>query len=942
MPAIASAQLLNYSTISRPLGTSYRVLSTEHFDVIFEDGYLNEAKDAVRVLNNHLDDSKHLLGHSRKLHMPIVLNGFNDLSNGFVTPLPFKQEIEITNLKGRSLSPRHASWMETVLPHELVHAVQANARRGFGFGALLRPFAPDFARTLNFMIPQGISEGLAVYHESRYEQGVGRLNHSFFKMRFRAAMASDKPWSMAQLVEAPSYTRPLDRFYLGGAHFVDYMAKRDSLAFFHRSASLNYRIPFLGYGIGLWYGARQWPAKVYRSFRSDVAEAEASFVNSLGSFSNHQVLFSEKGSLHRRPRWVNDNEIVVYAGGYGFRRGFYIYDVQSGKRRSLQTTSMTEDYVYSLSSDKQRLVYGRYTTDPLVAIKNVADLHELDLASAKGRQVTKGERVQAPVFGEEKAGFLALQNDGQFNQIVRVSENGSIENYAQFANLRFQEIAASPDGQQLAAVVGQQGRQGIFKIESKQGKVQLIPWIMHHNPIFDISWSQDGSFVLYSSEQNGISNIFAYDVDRGQSFQVTNVKYGALEPALSPDGKTLAYINYEHERFELVLLPFKPIESAMIENVADDFAVIPSLDEIAESGEGNVLPAGANLKKYNALRYLKPRTLFPVFETAPDNIFGDKSIGERFGAVIQGADPLQRLAYRVEGYTQASKFWGEATIQYGGFGIRPFASIYDQLSTINAGLRDENNELVSVVRVGRQRRGVSAGFEIPLLLERNIFQSGILLRLEGEFEEERFYTSDDIPFERQHTLEPAATLFYRLQSNPRDLIPNNGLLLNVSSNLDLQNDLGKNRAVISRLNAYLPFLRGANIGLRTYVRFLSQNSAGIYNLDTFLPRGYKDDFLLGGGNHTVAGFEYVQPIWFVDDGLFMIPFYLKAIYAFGFAEALLDGGGEYLSSNLEQKEAISTGLGLGVRFRLFYLFNFDIRFTAAYKHANDTWDFDLN
>ena len=225
------------------------------------------------------------------------------------------------------------------------------------------------------MIPQGISEGLAVYHESRYEQGVGRLNHSFFKMRFRAAMASDKPWSMAQLVEAPSYTRPLDRFYLGGAHFVDYMAKRDSLAFFHRSASLNYRIPFLGYGIGLWYGARQWPAKVYRSFLSDVAEAEASLVNSLGSFSNHQVLFSEKGSLHRRPRWVNDNEIVVYAGGYGFRRGFYIYDVQSGKRRSLQTTSMTEDYVYSLSSDKQRLVYGRYTTDPLVAIKNVADHH---------------------------------------------------------------------------------------------------------------------------------------------------------------------------------------------------------------------------------------------------------------------------------------------------------------------------------------------------------------------------------------------------------------------------------------------------------------------------------------------------------------------------------------------------------------------------------------
>jgi len=169
-----------YEPVPRPLGVRYEILETEHFQVIFQQEAEAEARQAAAILEQQLSSAQELTGHSRVMRMPVVLNAYNDRSNGFVMTLPFRQEIETAGIAGHRLSARYLSWMQAVMPHELIHATHAQSDAGFGVGRLLRLISPDLARSLNLGLPPGLSEGAAVYYESTIQEGAGRLNYSLF------------------------------------------------------------------------------------------------------------------------------------------------------------------------------------------------------------------------------------------------------------------------------------------------------------------------------------------------------------------------------------------------------------------------------------------------------------------------------------------------------------------------------------------------------------------------------------------------------------------------------------------------------------------------------------------------------------------------------------------------------------------------------------------
>ncbi len=731
----------------------------------------------------------------------------------------------------------------------------------------------------------------------------------------------------------------------GKGRMVDYLAQDEGLRFFHRSSALNYRIPLLGYGIGLWYGKKTWPAKIYRDFKQHVVEEEGAFQFARGPFTKPQELIAEKGLLQRRPLWINDQELVVFSSGYNLRSGFYVVDVATGQRRLLRATQPAGDYVFSLSTDRRRLFYARYVTDPLISIKRIADVYEINVETGHQQRITMGQRVLAPA--EVDGALWGLQNRGQENLPVVIRADGAVAQKSTYSNTRFQQIATSSRGD-VATVVNIRGRQGIFWVDASTGQLSSTPAVLFENgSVYDICWSADGRYLLFTADPDYISNIFVLDLEKRDVSRLTNAQYGAMQPALSPDGSTLAYIDYQHEQYNLVTLPFNAVGVEQLQAAAVQHGqALPWLDWIkpaAVSSDAEIALSGEDLiSDYKPVHYMRPRAVLPIVRPKESNILGDKKIGYGFGLMLQGTDPLERLSYQVQGYGQSDNFWGSATVQAGGRGVQPFASVYNRLSTILAGLRDETGAVVEQVRVGRQRRGVFAGFQVPYLFERNVFQSGMAFRLQVGMEDERFYTSDDEPFVRQYAIDPAFSAFYRIQSNPRDLIPNHGVALSLNSTLDLRNTRGiENRAMIGRLTGYLPFLRNVNIGLQAYGTLLVQNRGGVYNLDRFLPRGYKDEVFLERGNHAVLGFEYVQPIWYVDNGLFMVPLYVKAIYAFGFTEGLITDG--FVASNdaIQTGNIISSGAGVGVQFRVFYHFNFDLRLTAAFRHSDKHWDLDL-
>jgi hypothetical protein len=62
--------------------------------------------------------------------------------------------------------------------------------------------------------------------------------------------------------------------------------------------------------------------------------------------------------------------------------------------------------------------------------------------------------------------------------------------------------------------------------------------------------------VLFSSDRTGIYDVYAYELRTGRLSQVTNVRTGAFYPELSPDGRTLVYVGYGTDGFDLYSMPF--------------------------------------------------------------------------------------------------------------------------------------------------------------------------------------------------------------------------------------------------------------------------------------------------------------------------------------------------------------------------------------------------
>jgi hypothetical protein len=68
-----------------------------------------------------------------------------------------------------------------------------------------------------------------------------------------------------------------------------------------------------------------------------------------------------------------------------------------------------------------------------------------------------------------------------------------------------------------------------------------------------------GNLILFNSPASGIDNIHAVNVVSGKRYQVTSSKYGAYNPALSKDGKSLYYNDQTKDGLDVVKIPFDTI-----------------------------------------------------------------------------------------------------------------------------------------------------------------------------------------------------------------------------------------------------------------------------------------------------------------------------------------------------------------------------------------------
>lgn len=147
------------------------------------------------------------------------------------------------------------------------------------------------------------------------------------------------------------------------------------------------------------------------------------------------------------------------------------------------------------------------------------------------------------------------------------------------------------------------------------------------------SFSPDGRYLVLASDRTGIFNLYRQNLASGKIEQLTSVPGGAFQPAVSPDGKRIAYIGWDSDGFALHLLD--SIAPLAVRPAVPKVAIAPPVQETWDlsGGETPYFPVPT--------RFL----LSPIlFAQRAQPMFGEEGLRWKglAGARFQALDPVRK------------------------------------------------------------------------------------------------------------------------------------------------------------------------------------------------------------------------------------------------------------------------------------------------------------
>lgn len=536
----------------------WKVIETEHFLVHYYPEIADVAPDAARMAERSYARLSRLMSHQFREKKPILLFGstgdfaqsnvFGDLGEGTggVTD-PLRQRM------AQFFTGDWASF-EHVLQHEMVHVFQfdifSRGRAGAGLQNLAQVNPP-----LWFM------EGLAEYFS------IGD-KHPWTDAWVRDAVVNGTLPSIQQMQDRPDKYFP----YRYGLSVWQYVGARwgDEVI-----GEVMNAVPSLGIdrafrreiGMSLDEVSAEWKQAMQAKYLPVVAELDRP-----RSFS--EPLLSQRRSksianLFVAPALSNDGKYITYIAYGSLLRGevfpdLYLADAETGKRlERLVKTTTNPDF------EQLRFIYSQPSFSPdgktLAFTGQRGGRDVLYLLDVKSRKTIKRfdlqlDQVLSPSFSPDgrRIVFSGMRHGTSDLYTVSLDAPG----YVQLTKDSYGDLQPqwSPDGKTIAFASdrGEETDFAILKIgklkisllDLESGKVTVVPNQagLNINP----QWAPDGKSIAYLTDRTGVSNLFLYDFQANDQFQLTNVA-GAINataensPAITwaRGADVLAYVYYE-------------------------------------------------------------------------------------------------------------------------------------------------------------------------------------------------------------------------------------------------------------------------------------------------------------------------------------------------------------------------------------------------------------
>ncbi|HEX2678622.1 MAG TPA: hypothetical protein VHM19_18345, partial [Polyangiales bacterium] len=603
----------------------WHTLQTPHFEITYHDPLGAIAQHLAAAAERANEKLSRALGFRASQRVLILLTDETDDANGIANVLP-RDQLHLFASAPDDLSPiaDYDDWIATLVTHEHTHILHMDQIGGLPalVNVLLgKSVAP------NSIQPRWFIEGIATYEESKQTSG-GRGRSTIFDMMLRADVLEERWLPLDAISNDPVRWPHGDIRYLYGSRFLTFIAERYGDAALTRMG-LDYGRQAIPYGLNrIAKRATGFTfTELYEQFHAALRErygAQRDAIVQAGVVEGRAL--TAHADLARSPRFLRDGRLVFYRSDGHSPEGVYVLD---GTRITRLTRSSGEASV-AVHPDGRSLVFSQ--NGPYRDIYSFHDLFRFDLTSGELERLTTGLRASQPDVspnGREVV-FVTQKNGGSRLELAALDDvEGSRrplscgEDCAQVYTPRF-----SPDGKTVAVSAWRRGGyRDVLLIDRASGLVRELTHdrAQDTGPVF----SPDGKRVYFSSDRTGVANLYAFELDSGQTVQLSNVVMGAYQPQVSPDGTKLVYVGYASHGFGLHELALSDVTPRTAEPYRNER---PAQDVVVEH-------APVPVEDYDPTRTLPPNNYQLDLQRA--------ALGYELGIHIAGSDIAGFHRYRV-------------------------------------------------------------------------------------------------------------------------------------------------------------------------------------------------------------------------------------------------------------------------------------------------------
>ena len=836
-------------------------------------------------------ESKTLSVRIRKT--PLVFQNQTTLSNG-MTPLAPKR-IELFTMPDQNTEP--TEWMNQLTVHEYRHLMQESKFcQGFSEFVYWLSGEQGTAATLGLTIPFWFLEGDAVMTETALTNaGRGRL--PLFEMELRtqlldrgkysyekASFGSYKDYVPGHYDEGYFITTHVRRKYgaLTWSHVLDRVAKYPLIPFPFSHALKKetgkgsvkiYKEAFAELD-SLW---RKQDEKLHITPADTITKIKKKF------YTNY--LFAH---------YLPDGRVVAEKSGIGTIKKIVEID-EKGNEKTVFVPGTYESTTLSVVNDK--IVWAEMAFDKRWTCRDYSVIKIVDLSTHKRKTLTKKTRLFAPAFSPDGSRIVAVEvtETNQCSLVVLDALTGKeLKRLDNSKGDFYMTPRWSNDGTQLISVVLNDKGKSLVLIDPENSSCkEIIPYTFYDisNPVMYFP------YVFYNGSYSGVANIYAVNVTNNKIYQVTSRRFGAIDAAVSADGKKLTFSDYSEMGYNIVEMNIQPDNWIPIENISDQSIQYykPLVDQ--ESG-GNVFKNIPD-EKYEIKNYRKGLHLFNFHSWAPASIdLNSQKVTSGVSVVSQDvlSSTITTLNYEFNNTERTGNF--SANVNYMGW-----------YPVINFGIRDGIRTIpppnfINSPDYSFREEAAVLGISLPLNLTTGKYQSAFTASASNTFTNVTHLSDTPSNFVKGNIdIASSGINFYRtLQVSPRDLNPKWGQIISMDYKKTLSNSDYSSELFASTLSLFFPGILPYH-SLKLSSAYQKEN-AGNYYISALvtMPRGFHSSSAVYNDFYKFS-FDYKMPVFYPDKNIGFLA-YIKRIKLdcfFDFAQGQRKG----LNENFE-----STGIEL--------------------------------